>query len=52
MRGGPGRAEVYLASPGFDVTLHKDQVRVLKFAGDTVTSPDPKDRVTSEKLVG
>jgi hypothetical protein len=49
IRGGLGRAEVYLASPGFDVTLHKDKLRVLKFAGDTVTSLDPKDRVTSEK---
>jgi hypothetical protein len=44
-----GNAEVYLASPGFDVTLHKDQLRVIKFAGDKVTSPDPKDKVTSEK---
>jgi hypothetical protein len=49
IRSSPGHAEVYLASPGFDVTLHKDQLRVLKFAGDTVTSPDPKDKVTSGK---
>ena len=49
IRSTAGHAEVYLASPGFDVTLHKDQLRVLKFAGDTVTSPDPKDKVTSGK---
>lgn len=49
IRSSPGHAEVYLASPGFDVTLHKDKLRVLKFAGDTVTSPDPKDKVASEK---
>ena len=49
IRSGPGHAEVHLASAGFDVTLHKDKLRVLKFAGDTVTSPDPKDKVKSEK---
>ena len=49
IRSSPGHAEVHLASPGFDVTLHKDKLRVLKFAGDTVTSPDPKARVTSGK---
>lgn len=49
IRNGPGHAEVYLAPPGYDVTLHKDKLRVLKFAGDTVASPDPKDKVTSEK---
>lgn len=49
IRSAPGHAEVHLASPGFDVTLHKDKLRVLTFAGDTVTSPDPKDKVTSEK---
>jgi hypothetical protein len=49
IRGAPGHAEVHLASPGFDVTLHKDKLRVLKFAGGTVTSPDPKARVTSGK---
>ena len=49
IRSGRGRAEVDLAAPGFDVKLHKDQLRVLKFAGDAVTSPDAKDRVTAEK---
>lgn len=29
--------------------LHKDGLRVLKFAGDTVTSPDPMDKVTFGK---
>jgi len=49
IRSAPGHAEVHLASPGYDVTLHKDQLRVLKFAGETVTSPDPKEKVTAEK---
>ena len=49
IRSAPGQAEVHLASPGYDVTLHKDRLRVLRFAGDTVTSPDPKDKVTFEK---
>jgi len=50
IRGGPGNAEVYLASPGFDVTLHKDGVEtVLVFAGKSVTSRDPKQKVTAEK---
>ena len=49
IRSAPGQAEVHLASPGFDVTLHKDQLRILRFAGETVTSPDPKDEVTFEK---
>jgi len=49
IRSGLGRARVYLASPGFDVTLHKDKLRVLNFAGDTVTSLDPKEKVTAEK---
>jgi hypothetical protein len=44
-----GNADVYLASPGYDVKLHKDKLRVLKFAGDNVTSPDAKDKVTFEK---
>jgi len=29
--------------------LHKDKFRVLNFAGGTVTSPNPKDKVTYEK---
>ncbi|MGY6216641.1 hypothetical protein ACW73L_15900 [Methylolobus aquaticus] len=49
IRGAPGTAEVHLADPGFDVSLHKDQLRVLRFAGARVTSPDPKVRVTAEK---
>ncbi|NOT54452.1 MAG: hypothetical protein HOP18_07595 [Deltaproteobacteria bacterium] len=49
IRGAPGHAEVHLAAPGFDVTVHKDQLRVLTFAGATVTSRDPKEKVTSEK---
>ncbi len=49
IRSAPGQAEVYLASPGFDVTLHKDKLRVLKFAGNKVTSNDPKEKVTFEK---
>jgi hypothetical protein len=49
IRSAPGHAEVYLASPGYDVTLHKDKLRVLKFAGDKVTSSNPKEKATSEK---
>lgn len=49
IRGAHGQAEVYLASPGFDVTLHKDQLRILRFAGNTVTSSDPKEKVTASK---
>lgn len=49
LRGAPGQAEVHLASPGFDVTLHKDKLRILKFAGGVVTSPDPKEKVAFEK---
>jgi hypothetical protein len=49
IRSAPGHAEVHLASPGFDVTLHKDDLRVLKFADGTVTCPDPEARVSSER---
>lgn len=49
IRSGPGLADVYLASPGYDVRLHKDKLRVLKFAAGRVTSSDPKDRVTYDK---
>jgi len=49
IRSAYGHADVYLASPGYDVTLHKDKLRVLKFAGSTVTSPDAKDRVAFDK---
>lgn len=44
-----GNAEVHLASPGFDVTLHKDDLRVLRFAGDKVTSSNPEEKVSAEK---
>jgi hypothetical protein len=49
IRGGAGQADVHLASPGFDVTLHKDQLRVLRFAGDKVTSANAKEKVTAVK---
>jgi hypothetical protein len=49
IRGGAGKAEVHLASPGSDVKLHKDQLRVLRFAGSTVTSADAREKVTFEK---
>lgn len=49
IRRAPGQAEVHLASPGYDVTLHNDKLRVLNFAGGTVTSSDPNDKVTFEK---
>jgi hypothetical protein len=49
IRGTPGNAEVHLAHPGFDVTLHKDDLRVLKFAGDEVTSANSSETVKSEK---
>jgi hypothetical protein len=49
IRLGPGRADVYLASPGFDVALHKDQLRVLKFHGNKVTSAKADEKVTFEK---
>jgi hypothetical protein len=49
IRSAAGQADVYLASPGYDVTLHRDNLRTLKFAGDTVTSADPKEKVKFEK---
>lgn len=49
IRSAPGQADVYLASPGYDVTLHKDKLRVLRFAGGRVTSTDPKEKVVFEK---
>jgi hypothetical protein len=49
IRSGPGRAEVHLVSAGFDVMLHKNQVRVLRFAGATVTSATATEKVTAEK---
>jgi len=49
IRGAPGEAEVYLASPGFDVKLHKDKLRILRFSGNTVTSSNPKEKVSASK---
>ena len=49
IRGGQGKAEVHLASPGFDVKLHKDKLRILRFDGRTVTSADAGEKVKSEK---
>lgn len=49
IRGGAGKAEVYLADPGFDVTLHKDKLRILRFSGSSVTSSNPKEKVTATK---
>lgn len=49
IRRGAGKADVYLAEPGFDVTLHKDKLRVLQFAGNTVASANPDEKVKSEK---
>lgn len=45
IRKGRDRADVYLADPGFDVKLHKDHLRLIRFAGNTVTSANPKERV-------
>ena len=47
IRSGPGKAEVYLADPGYDVKLHKDKLRILRFAGNAVTSADTKEKVKS-----
>jgi len=49
IRGEGGKAEVHLASPGFDVTVHKDQLRILRFEGNTVTSADVKEKVSVER---
>jgi hypothetical protein len=49
IRKGNGRADVYLAEPGYDVTLHKDKLRILRFDGTSVTSADPKEKVTATK---
>ena len=49
IRSAPGQAEVHLASPGYDVTLHTDNLRVLNFAGGEVTSADAKEKVAFEK---
>lgn len=49
IRSGAGKAEVYLADPGFDVSLHKDKLRILRFEGSNVTSSNPKDKVAATK---
>ena len=49
IRSALGHADVYLASPGYDVALHRDKLRVLNFAGSVVTSTDPNEKVASEK---
>jgi hypothetical protein len=49
IRGAAGSAEVHLASPGLDVTVHKGDLRVLRFAGNTVTSANTSEKVTAEK---
>jgi hypothetical protein len=42
---------VQLAPPGYDVTLHRDQVEsVLIFHGNSVTSRDPSQKITAEKV--
>ena len=40
---------MYLANPGFDVILDNDQLRVLRFAGDAVTSADASEKVTATR---
>lgn len=51
VRGAPGNAEVYLAPPGYDVVLHPDKVEtVLIFHGNSVTSRDPNQKITAEKV--
>jgi len=49
IRGKAGSAEVHLASPGFNVMVHKNDLRVLRFAGDKVTSANNNEKVTAEK---
>lgn len=45
----PGYAEIHLVDPGYDVTLHKSDVHVLKFAVDVVSTLDPGDKVIAVK---
>jgi hypothetical protein len=49
IRGAPGNAEVHLADPGFDVVLHKEHLRILRFTGAKVTSANLKAKVIAEK---
>jgi hypothetical protein len=46
IRSDNGRAEVHLASPGFDVKIHKDDIRVLRVNGSAVTSANAAEKVT------
>jgi hypothetical protein len=49
IRRSSGEADVYLADPGFDVTIHKTQLRILKFVGARVTSANATEKVTAER---
>jgi hypothetical protein len=49
IRGEQGKAEVYLAAPGYDVKLHRDKLRILRFDGGTVTSADASEKVKFDK---
>ena len=49
IRTGQGQAEVRITSPGFDIAREKGDVRVLRFSGDSVTSPDPAAKVHAER---
>jgi hypothetical protein len=49
IRSGVGKAEVALADPGFDVTLHKDHRRIVRFVGNSVTSAQAQEKVTATK---
>lgn len=49
IRRGDGQADVYLAQPGYDVTLHRDKLRTLRFAAGRVTSADAGEKVTYQK---
>lgn len=49
IRTGRGQAEVRIASPGFDVVREPRDLRVLRFSGDSVTSPDPAATVRGER---
>jgi len=49
IRGAPGNAEVHLTSPGYEVTSPAAVKRVVTFAGNTVTAPDPGVHMKAEK---
>ena len=48
IRQGAGKAELHIAPPGFEVGVHKDQVRVLHFAGPKVTSANAAEPVVAQ----